>query len=57
MTLQEFIDDLLNELKENPKWKNKKLIFNTSRRFGLEYLSIYQDDSGNINIDIGELGE
>jgi len=56
MTLEEFIKDLKEYVKENPQDANKKLFFATSPGSSLvEYLSIYtSDDNKNIYIDVGE---
>ena len=55
MTLKEFIESLQKEIKENPDWENKELVFateyNSEEKF---FLSIYtSDDKKKLYIDIG----
>lgn len=56
MILNEFIKDLKDEVKNNPKLGKLEVTFETSDREGLKYLSIYEDE-GKVCIDIGEKDE
>lgn len=52
ITFAEFIAELTKELNENEDWGDKELEFSTINRDGLEFLSVYDTDSG-ICIDVG----
>lgn len=52
MTFYEFIQDLNNELSDNPDWADKEIAFATLTDSNLYYAAIYSLDDGRVNIDI-----
>ncbi len=52
MTLNEFVKDLTEEMKEN-EWQDKEIEFCTVYRDSLSYLSIYAGDDNKVLIDVG----
>lgn len=53
MTLERFIKDLQEELKENPNWKDKEVFFATGTHSELlPWLSIYDLDD-KVIFDVG----
>ena len=57
MTFKEFIEDLQQELKDNPEFGDLPVLFHTANDMDMLFLSIYDNDIeeiGNVvNIDIG----
>jgi len=52
MTLFEFVEDLVGQIRETRHWENRKLRFSTANSYNIKYLSM-RDLKGVILIEVG----
>ena len=55
MTVSEFVKQITKEMEEN-NWQNKPILFNTSDRSNMHWLSVYESE-GIVHMDVGDDGE